>query len=83
MNRYAVSSASKQFLRTREGVHAAPSIRGLIRHLEATTALYEAFVASGANSRNARLAFGVWRLMLIAVSETVSLLQNATRLWRF
>jgi hypothetical protein len=36
MNFESILSASKRFLRTREAVHMLPSLRGFIRHIEAT-----------------------------------------------
>jgi hypothetical protein len=77
----AVVSASKEFLRTREGVHALPSIHGLVRYVEATMAMYNVFVPECSSSFTPRLAFGVWRLVLIAVSETTLLGKKAVRLW--
>ncbi len=64
---------SKQYLRTREGVHVAPSIRGLIRHVDATRALHEEFVPDGAGSWASRALFAALRLALDAVSETMLL----------
>ena len=78
----AVMSASKQFLKTRDGFDAAPSIRGLIRSVEATVVLHQAFVPEGTESRRARMAFRVWRVVLLAVSETDLLVKKAARLWR-
>jgi hypothetical protein len=61
MNRYAVVSATKAFIRTRQGVNAAPTVRGLIRHIEATTRLYESFVPNGSGRWLRRLAFRIYR----------------------
>lgn len=74
--------ASKHFLRTREGFHAAPSVRGFIRHIEANMQLYEAFAAEGAGNTAARVEFGLWRLILIAVSETRFLFDKVRQIWR-
>lgn len=83
MNREAVVGAAREFLRTRRGFNAAPTICGLSRHVKATIHLYEAFVPTGGESRIARLQFGVMRLVLIAVSDTMSILNKATRLFLF
>jgi hypothetical protein len=79
----AVVSASQEFLRTREAVHTAPSLHGLIRHVEAAMAMYKAFVPDDVDSIVRRLAFGMWRLVLVVVSETALLLKKAVRLWLF
>ncbi len=82
MNSHAVVSASKQFLKTREASAAAPSIRGLMRHIEANMRLYEAFAPDGVGSLVQRLAFAFWRLMLVAVSETGLLFGKIRQIWR-
>jgi hypothetical protein len=66
MNVEALLSASKQFLKTREGFAACPTIRGLIRHMEATLALHRAIVGSG--WPGAGNVFGLYRRVLRGVS---------------
>lgn len=80
MNVRTVLSASKEFLRTREAVDVLPSIIGLKRHVEAAMRLYEIFVPNGTGSCTARLAFNLWRLVLVMFSDTVLLRNKLCRL---
>lgn len=80
MNVKCIALASKQFLKTNEGYDAAPSVRGLIRHVEATIQLYEAFVPDGMDSRFSRLAFSLWRLVLVTKCKAAALFQRAARM---
>ena len=68
----AILSASRQFVRTREAVHAAPSIRGLIRHIEANMRLYEAFIPEGSATWLVKFVFAVYRASLVLTSDVKS-----------
>jgi hypothetical protein len=68
-----IQSASKLFLRTRVGFNAAPTLRGLVRHMEATMALNEVFVPDGCKCKWMRFAaFTLYRRVLMIVGDVIS-----------
>lgn len=70
----AIKSASTLFLRTQIGFSAAPTIRGLIRHVEATMALHEAFMPDGCKCKWMRfVAFALYRRVLMVVGDVMSI----------
>jgi hypothetical protein len=66
--------ASKKFLKIRGAFFAAPSIRGLVRIIEATLELHQSFVSEGTESRVALIAFVFWRQVLTTMGDV-------TRFW--
>lgn len=62
----AVLVASREFVRTRQGFNTAPTLRGLIRHVEATMQLHEAFAPDGSPTWLRSFGFNVCRTLLKA-----------------
>lgn len=60
-----LATACRHFVRTSEAVDSAPSVRGLIRHVEATIQLRQWFVKSGEGLAE-DLAFAMCRRALVA-----------------
>jgi hypothetical protein len=78
VNFRTIKSATWCFVRTRVGLNSAPTLRGLIRHIEATMALHDAFVQDKCSGKWMRfMAFVLYRRMLVLLSDVIPVWRNA------